>query len=685
MGQYVLNNYVYNSIEFPFQQILDNAPIVRKKDNEYYNIACAFDIETTSVNIYSEDGKNDVHYGFMYHWQFCIHDTVCFGRTWEEFIDLINRIKEYAGFRTLVIYVHNLAFEFQFIRRFFDFDTMFARDERKPLYCRTDNIEFRCSYFLSNMSLELWTKTTPTCTYYKQSGELYDYKKFRSTRTEMSQNELEYCYCDVRGLCECIESKLIEDTICSIPLTSTGYVRRECRHYVNQNKKNMFLVKRIALDLPQYLLCKDAFRGGDTSGNAWNSGKIIEGMESYDMQSSYPAVIVSEKFPMSKFIEFLPTQEQFFKLLQSKACLMSITFRRIEVKNRKSIPYIDESHCRNVEKIRSYNGRVLSADEITISLTDIDFKIIAKEYIIESFKINKFYYANYGYLPDELRKYVVEMFSGKCRLKIKTNSDNCTIEDEILYGKYKNRINGIFGMMVTDIIRDEIMYDTEWYTDDTYSKQEQLDSHNNNYNTFLAYQWGVWVTAHARLRLRKAIWATGDDCVYVDTDSNKVKGKYKEVFEKLSRENIEKLENCGIDAVVEIDGDKFYLGQWEFEEKHGGINRFVTLGAKKYCTEYKDGKTEITIAGCSKVKGSKYLQDNGGIESFKIGFLFPEEYSGRTTSWYDDSPARYIELDGCRMLTGASVCMDNTTYEIGVTGSYKKYLQEQFAYYLQEY
>lgn len=689
----VLGNTVYDYDNFPFECILNNSTIVGNRI-KYFNIPVAFDIECTSYNRYKKDNpdlENDIHFAFMYHWQMCIGDEVVFGRRWEELIDLLKRIQEFCRLNDtfICIYVHNLGYEFQFLRRFICPNEMFARKERNPLYFRIPYIEFRCSYFLTNMSLDALCENTPGIKYHKKTGK-YDYDKLRTADTEMTQEELEYCYCDVAGLCEILYKKFAEFDVAHIPLTSTGYVRRECRERMQANRKNKSLVNRIQLTYNQYLCARKAFRGGDTSGNACNSGKILDDLQSYDMVSSYPAVIVSEKFPMSKFVELKEiSRKEFKKYIDKFACLMTITIKNVSVKNRFIVPYLDVGHCIHSSNIKSFNGRILSADEITISCTDVDFKLIENEYNFDQLMVNEFYYAKYGYLPDELRQYVIDMFRGKCELKIKCKSEFATDDDELLYAKYKNRINAIFGMMVTDIIAPEILYDGEWSVDDAVCGEQKLNDYYNNYNTFLTYQWGVWVTAHARKRLRVGIYAVGRDGTYNDTDSVKCRGNHIETFRKLSEINIQKLINCGLDAIPEINGTKFYLGEWELEKKHDGIKRFVTVGAKKYCTEYNDGTLEITVAGCSKKLGSEYLKSIGGIEKFRAhklgtkngkkiknedGLVIPAESSGRTVSWFDDGQMRYITVDGCRMLTGASICIDKTTYVLGVTGEYREHI-----------
>lgn len=45
---------------------------------------CGFDIETTNIIQRDENGDILNAVACMYHWQFCINDTVYLGRTWEQ-------------------------------------------------------------------------------------------------------------------------------------------------------------------------------------------------------------------------------------------------------------------------------------------------------------------------------------------------------------------------------------------------------------------------------------------------------------------------------------------------------------------------------------------------------------------------------------------------------------------------
>jgi hypothetical protein len=144
---------VYSVDDFPYEE-LRFAPLCTSKKGNYYNIPCAFDIESTTIEPPYQyiNGKKDYEftpYSFMYQWQFCILNKVVFGRTWQEFQQLLRTIRnkmKLSNHMQLVIYVHNLSYEFQFMKEFIKIKDVFAREKRKVMKVITkDGFEFRCS------------------------------------------------------------------------------------------------------------------------------------------------------------------------------------------------------------------------------------------------------------------------------------------------------------------------------------------------------------------------------------------------------------------------------------------------------------------------------------------------------------------------------------------------------------
>ena len=66
-----------------------------------------------------EEIEDDTKRGLMYVWQIAINGTVIIGRTWDEFLNLLKEVSDYFELgedKRMIIYVHNLAFEFQWLK-----------------------------------------------------------------------------------------------------------------------------------------------------------------------------------------------------------------------------------------------------------------------------------------------------------------------------------------------------------------------------------------------------------------------------------------------------------------------------------------------------------------------------------------------------------------------------------------
>ena len=663
-GSYETN--VYNVNDFPYDELLF-LPTIRSKKKTYYNVSSAFDIETTTIDGIKDDKGKYVKnpYGFMYHWQFCINKKVIFGRTWEEFQTLIKKLVNILDLglnKNLVVFCHNFSFEFQFIKDFIEGIEIFAREERKVIKCNTSNgIEFRCSYFLSNMSLAKFCENTQNVIHYKLE-DTYDYSKLRTPTTPLTLEEKQYCFNDVYGLCECIDEYLKHDTIATLPITNTGFVRREYREEMQANKKNYWKMKDTALTTEQYEMCKRAFRGGNTHANRYVAGAILNDVYSYDISSSYPSSMLLDDYPIGKFCGCtIGNQDKLNYFMKNYAMILEVSFKDITCRYDVPIPYLDIAHCYDMLGVVNDNGRILHADFLTVTLTNIDLDIILKQYNRESFIVVKAMYTTKGKLPYEFRKKTMDFFFRKTTLK-------GIIDKEYEYLKSKNRLNSSFGMCVTDMVHELITYnqDTfEWNTEKE-DIETALARYYNNRNNFLSYQWGVFVTANARKHLQDMIDKVGLDIVYIDTDSIKFQNK-KHIgeFEEMNKKIIKQCESNDIPAYVDYNNERVYMQVWDFD---GYYNRFKTLGAKKYCFEHmvKEHKEfKITVAGMNKKKGAKVI---GKIENFKLDETFFD--IGRTTSWYNDEKPHYIEVNGDRFLTASNIGILESTYTLGVTKEY---------------
>lgn len=645
-----------------------------KRNIKYLEIPCAFDIETT--NIYQRDFDGNIcpeprPFAFMYHWQFCIDDQVCFGRTWNEFIKLLEELRRRMDLdnkRRLVIWVHNLAFEFQFFRRFVNVIDGFYKDPREPLKVVIDGgIEFRDSYALSNMTLQKFCENEPGVTHYKLSGDEYDYSKLRTSDYIMSELEEAYCYNDVRGLCECIAARMKSDMLAGMPMTSTGYVRRDARASMKKNQKNRKLFLSTQLSPELYTFCREAFRGGDTHANINYADQVLKDVSSYDIQSSYPACMMMDLYPQSAF--FPVTARTFFnKDLSSYAQLIHIRWKNIRYVGKCGIPYIALAKCRAITSDRVIdNGRVLYAGYVDLLVTDIDFNIIINEYEFDDLAVNEVYAARYAPLAPEYKAVVMEYFRSKTKLK---GDPSAAYE----YMKSKNKLNSLYGMMCQRIDHDTTTYQDDDYITTPVPLEESIAKYYKSYNSFLSYQHGVWVTANARKRLRDMLNVVGSDVVYCDTDSIKCVNDHQKDFDKKNREIKRAAKRAGAYA-KDINGKIQYLGLWENETESALYSEFKTLGAKKY-VYIQDGKVNSTIAGVNKKVGREYFTRET-INAFAIGARITD--SGHLTAYYNDDAIHYITIDGCKMLTASNVALVNNSYTIGVTDEYLDLLEKALA------
>lgn len=639
-----------------------------------------FDIETTSLE----------ERGFMYHWQMCIDDRVVFGRYWEEYINLISEISIHFALhpdhKRFVVYVHFLPFEFQFMRNFFHWESVFATDINSPVKCIDSyGIEYRCSYKLSNMSLAKFTLNYGA-RHNKQSGDDYNYTLRRYPWTVLTPENKYYCYCDVKGQHEALEKMLEEDTLVTIPLTSTGYVRREARKAMHSNKKNIFLLRDTALDSFEYALCRTARRGGDTGSNPTLVNQWLSGVDSWDRQSAYPYEMLCSRYPMTPFIDV--SDREAIELVHDSdtAVIMCVSFENIRVKDMFGVPYIPVAKCTEKYNIVNCNGRVLKADRVTLCVTDVDMLLIEEDYIWEEMFVTNAGISEYDFLPIEYRKTVLHYFEEKTKLKG---------VDDYLYMKSKNKLNALFGMMLTDMCHPEIILLDHAVEERgrlrAWDKvqgdvEKDLKAYYASYSSFLPYQWGLWVTAWARYHLRDPIRdpVNRKRSIYRDTDSHKMDlGYNKDIFEECNKRIRAAADSYDVKPYVDHNGKRYYLGEWEYEDTY---QQFKTLGAKKYCMVSSKGEVEVTVSGLNKKQAGRYLEKIG-LDHFDIGTVFPfrdvdgDKVSGRTYSIFNHVDRPFYEKIGKRkFLTGSSIAIHETSYTLGMTPQYLE-LQEAIQKY----
>ena len=635
-----------------FLSTINTKDIIKSKDKIFYNLAMSFDIETSSFYedkngvIYTNDDYKKLKHSvkaekkaIMYIWQFAIEENVIIGRTWNDFLYFCKKLYDFLNLkeRYIVVYVHNLSYEFQFICKWFNWLDIFADSERKPIKATTDtHFIFKCSYRLSGYSLEVLANNLKSHNIKKMVGDL-DYNLIRNSKTPISKEELKYCINDVLIVTSYIEEQIDEfGNIEKIPLTQTGKVRRYVRKQCFQNKEYKYFIKELTIEKPEYLLLKNAFAGGFTHCNAMYTNKICKNVTSYDFTSSYPTVLISEKYPMSKGKEvYVNTENELLKLIKNYCVLVDLQFTNIKT----SFMYeqiISYSKCRNVKNPLINNGRIVQADTLTITCTDIDFLNIKDFYKWDNLKIGLCYIYEKNYLPKEFIKTILHLYKSKTELK---GIDGKEVE----YLHSKELLNSLYGMCVTSIVHDTVSFNGAEWTTENGNLDEELKNYNTDKNRFLFYQWGVWCTAYARNNLYTAIRECKEDYIYSDTDSVKIfdVDKHKKYFEEYNKWIVKKLEKClnyhniplYFISPKTIKGEIKTLGIWDFD---GFYTDFKTLGAKRYIFK-KDNKLSITVCGLSKKSGKEFIENQKNpFIFFNEGMYIDSEYTGKMTHTYID-------------------------------------------------
>ena len=658
----------------------------------YNEVVASLDIETTSTEVRGDK------FAFMYEWTFGIEDFICYGRNWSEFLELCETLQQHfntdSGNR-IVIYVHNLSYEFQFMYKLFNWESVFAVDIRKPIKCLTTlGLEFRCSYILSGLNLALTAKNLTMYKIEKMVGDL-DYSLVRTPLTPLSDLELRYCEYDVKIVICYIREQLQEyKTITKIPLTNTGrvrqYVRNNCLYSRKSHKKTnrskyhnyRELMENLTLTPKIYKLCKLVFQGGFTHANYDKVGEILENVHSIDFTSSYPAVMLSEKYPMStpREIDDVSRETMEARFKKKNFCYMFFA-KFTNITSKRNECYLSESKCFNKVKPVVNNGRIYTAESLLTAITNVDYEIIKACYTFDNVEFSNVYEMYCEYLPKPIITSILDLYEKKTTLK-----GIAGMESEYL--KSKGMLNAVFGMSVTDIVQEEhTLVNYNWVTKES-DTDEKINDYNTSKNRFLFYPWGIFVTAYARRNLWSGILAIGDDYIYSDTDSIKFLNyeAHKDYIEHYNNYITFKLKemcdyyNLPYTALSPKTnkGISKPLGVWDYEGKY---KYFKTLGAKRYM--YYDDDLHITIAGLSKSQGVDYIKSQcdsvkGMFNFFNTNMSIPASGTGKKTHTYIDDYKEYEITDylGNTSLikSESSIHLSECEFTLSLSQEYERFL-----------
>ena len=639
----------------------------------FLEIYLSFDIETTTMP--------ETHHGYMWCWQVGLNDHVIIGQKWSEFKALLEDIKTVLCLRksTRVFFlVANLGFEFQFARHILNVTKVFAKVERQPIMFEVDEcIEFRDALQISGGSLASLADQYTTTK--KMVGDL-DYSIIRNNRYDLfaagREKELSYVVNDVKILTE--YSKYLFDNYIRpmkwIPLTKTSLIRKPIKDGCSFDA-HMEIYRCFPESYETYSLWMNyIFKGGFVHANINNANKIIEGMDGFDITSSYPyEILTSGEFPVSPFVE---TNEPLYNITNDDSiCFMGI-FQFIELRAKTPHSIESESKCVEISSKKIIdNGRIRYAESVTIGLTNLDFQIIEKYYTFDCVTPLRIWKAKKGYLPLYVRKPVADAYMEKAQLKREGKNGSAA------YAEKKALVNSSFGMMCQKLILSDIGLDEEgeWI-----KIEKNLDWDKIKRKAFLLPQWGIFVTSAARYHLLNCVHklqperkSSFEGVSYCDTDSLKIHGIPDSIWQQIIEEENEIAANririfCN---KYSYNFDDFAdLGGWD-HEFHNVKGKF--LGAKRYILTTEEGENLVTIAGLPKKALVKYCQDTGKdiYSVFNNGMIMALDVSGKNAHAYNDEPHTEI-VDGVQMTELSSVGIFSIDFTLKMSSYYLYLIKE---------
>lgn len=659
-----------------------------KEDKTYNNAVIMSDIETSKQreNTFYFDTKGKKKYNtvinYIVAWSTSIRyngENLCtiYGNTPDEYIEHLQTLLSILKGDYTVIYFHNLAYDWVFLRKFLirAFGEPIRQLQTKPHYPIL--LEFECglilkdSLILSQKKLEKWADDLQV--EHRKAVGSWEYNKIRTQHENFTPDEILYICNDTLAGVECLDLtiKLTNSiSVYYLPYTCTGIIRKiikkEGEKYRAHNR-----FTRMCMTFPEYTVALNTFHGGYVHANRFYVDMLIEGViECYDETSAYPYVMLTEKYPMEKFSSLSDKPISFILENSSEyAFMFKLVLVDVNLKSSCVMPYLQFSKCVKYKNVCTDNGRILAADYIEIYITEIDLEIINDQYNFRYQKCTDIHAAKKDFLPRWFTDIVYKLFFNKTTMKD---------SDVLNYQIEKGKLNSCYGMSVQKSIRDNIIenFITGDISIENRFNEDEYNKYVENRSSVLPYQWGIWVTAYACRNL----FTIGSFCetwLYSDTDSVYGINFDKEKLKEYNNQCIEKLALNSY-YPIKYKSKEYNLGVAELD---GTYTEFKTMGAKRYVCRIDKDTIKLTVAGVPKKTGAKCL--NNDLNNFKRGFIFEGEKTNKLTHVYnyvddifvdndivigdyiDLYPCDY-ELDLCNIDDYYTDDIENTTYYINI-------------------
>lgn len=680
----------------------------KSKVLKYRSDIISFDTETTSYVTYKKvthrNGTTTMEVDKKYAWAYVMdfdrytcgmHFHTSF-RIWEDVKKYLDTLSATCpeGIR-YVIWVHNLSFEFQFMKDWLELTEVFARKSHNVLRCVYKNIEFRDTLALSNCKLEKLAKNEHLSVE-KKVGDL-DYDKIRTKDTVITDEEWGYIYADTEIVSEYVAKKIKEyDSIANIPMTSTGEVRYLFINELSTTKTlesvHNLAVKYTAQTMELQNLLISTYSGAYTHCNYLWIDQTLHNLRCKDIASSYPFQMVARKYPTIWFK--LKDGVTFDELLEKYppedyAWVFHMRVKNVIAKHCHNILSLHKAKSISSDKIID-NGRIVSCQQLEFDMNEIDFANFIDFYNFdeESLEMWDLHVSRKEYLPKPIVSVILKLFKQKTELKnVKGEEEN--------YMRSKNRINGVYGSSVFNILNSGFFFDE--LSNMKFIREEKtwadFMKYTNNPKQYLWYSIGVWVTSYARRQILKPIKKMSENAVYCDTDSIKylhykryerywsvVNNSLKELFNDAMKFHGFKEDEYRFFTAPYVDDDGV---QHESEEKFMGIfeeeepyRHFKSLGSKRYLVELYNGKVQSTVAGAPKNLWEHLGKTNAEkFQNFKNNFVLKDcklchTYTeGRTFMCIIDYTGHCAVQE-----VRSGVCLTKTDFSMNLTDEFFNFL-----------
>ena len=536
------------------------------KKTKTYNDIITFDTESSRIT------DNLV---CTYLWSACINGEYVYGRTPQECLEFFQELASYDGH--WFVWVHCLGFDSVYLNDVLgDFDTVFAISKYRPIKIDWQNITFRCTYAISDISLR---DTADLYNLDHKKGEM-DHDLIRHYETDLTDSDWEYVQNDVLVLNDYV--KILQDLyddIDHIPLTFTSCARVALREYIwlysncrgedPDYKKLTSLRKDILMHAPknssEYNAARNTYHGAYNFVNPEYLGVTItakNGVKIYsaDMHSAYPYGMVTAQFPN----KLTKIDANIFNFCKSDYAIATFVLADVELKDN-CIPSLNTNHvsfaCLKSER-RIVNDQIINCKYLIATLSTIDYQILREMYKFKVLKISNLYVATTSYLPLGYIKLIIDKYN-----------DKTLATDKVQRMISKLIINALSGSWAYDYTKADVVYnkDGTWDYDnelkkdlkqienkiaersDNQTRYVKLDTkkgYKNDNMYYYKYQWAGALTANTRkdlLLLDKKIGLNcvlrnDTDCVTVVCETPEDEERFFKCLEEYDKEADRKLQ-----------------------------------------------------------------------------------------------------------------------------------------------